>query len=102
MLSNGKTLATWKITVLPAEIPPGESIPAVRLTDHRPGYLTYEGPVSNQRGQVTIADSGEYDLLSEIPGRWEILLAGKNTKGRFELTRCQDNPNTWALKLLTD
>ena len=51
-------LPTWRI--LP---PPGtwrDQPPATeRLADHRPAYLTYEGPISDNRGQVRRVGEGE-------------------------------------------
>ncbi len=42
---------------------------AVRLADHRPAYLDYEGPVSRGRGDVTRVLSGTYATLGPKPQR---------------------------------
>ncbi len=97
MISVGKSLATWQVHTLPGEIAIGQSTPARRLTDHRLEYLTYEGPVSNERGEVSIAAAGQCELLSESAGRWEFVLA---SHGRFELTRDEHADDAWTLRRL--
>jgi hypothetical protein len=44
----GSALATWRSPAWPITVPTRVD----RLPDHRPTYLTFEGPVSNNRGQV--------------------------------------------------
>lgn len=39
--------------------------PAERLADHRPIYLEYEGPVSNNRGMVFRRLSGVFEAIDE-------------------------------------
>lgn len=38
---------------------------AMKLANHRIDYLEYEGPVSNNRGQVSCCLKGEFDLLCD-------------------------------------
>lgn len=38
---------------------------ATKLANHRIDYLEYEGPVSNNRGQVSCRLKGEFDLLCD-------------------------------------
>jgi hypothetical protein len=45
----GKPLLTWRCP----HWPPTGQMPATRLRDHRNQYLTYEGPVAGDRGQVS-------------------------------------------------
>jgi hypothetical protein len=45
----GKPLLTWRCL----QWPPTGQMPLTRLRDHRNQYLTYEGPVAGDRGQVT-------------------------------------------------
>jgi hypothetical protein len=50
----GALLATWRsITWPPDPAQPGEKVP-----DHRREYLEYEGPISNNRGNVVRVESG--------------------------------------------
>jgi hypothetical protein len=54
-IAQSHPLSTWRILRPPTEW--HEKTPATRLPDHRDAYLTYEGPVSNNRGSVKrIAD----------------------------------------------
>ena len=48
MLEAGDDLRTWAMNAPPA---PGQDLPARALADHRLAYLTYEGPVSGDRGR---------------------------------------------------
>ncbi len=48
-VAGNDKLLTFAITELPGQ---GESIDVTMLTDHRAEYLGYEGPVSNNRGDV--------------------------------------------------
>ena len=102
MLSGGEGLATWRLLRSPADVAVGEDLSARRLPDHRPAYLTYEGPVSDGRGQVAILDRGNYELLSEQPARWEFRLEGSKISGRYELVREPDGEDAWTLHRLPD
>ena len=46
---NNKKLTSFALLALPEE---GQAVDCVRLADHRIDYLSYEGPVSNNRGVV--------------------------------------------------
>lgn len=70
-------------------------IPAEQLSDHRKDYLTYEGPVSNNRGSVSQWDSGTYELLSEENGSLEIEFDGIHLQSVFHLIRNGNNPQAW-------
>lgn len=84
MLQDGQALATWQLAA-PPPAQAGAAIPARPLAAHRVAYLTYEGPVSNNRGRVDKLDGGDYVTLSRTPGRWEFQLRGAAIAGRFEL-----------------
>ena len=100
MISVGESLATWQIETFPGDIAIGQSVPTRRLADHRLEYLTYEGPVSDGRGEVSIAVAGQCELLSESEGRWEFVLTWQQGKGRFELTSDQNADDAWMLRRL--
>ena len=57
MLEAGKSLKTWAID---EPITAGIELPARQLADHRLAYLTYEGPVSGQRGSVRRIAEGTF------------------------------------------
>ena len=58
-------LATWTLPENPfdklaADCGPTKlAIPTIRIENHRTEYLTYEGPVSNDRGHVTRVAQGQ-------------------------------------------
>jgi hypothetical protein len=52
-------LHTWRLDAFPV---PGRII---LLPDHRREYLTYEGPVSHNRGHVRRVSAGEYHIEHE-------------------------------------
>lgn len=92
MIEDGEKLATWQLAALPGS---GEALPARLLPPHRREYLTYQGPVSGDRGSVQIADSGSAQMLSQGPDLWEIELAGRSVSGRFQLRRV--HADNWEL-----
>ena len=58
MLENNGHLETWS---LPAEPTKENTLQATHLAPHRMDYLHYQGPVSNNRGQVTRVISGQFN-----------------------------------------
>ena len=91
-------LATWRVGVLPGDLPRGGAAEATAMPDHRRRYLDYEGPISGDRGTVEIADAGKAAVAVESAGRWEVELAGCGFAGRFVLTR--DQGDRWSLSRL--
>jgi hypothetical protein len=57
-LENGDTLRTWRLSAPPET---GE-VRAEPIGDHRIAYLDCEGPVSGDRGTVSIHSTGHYRL----------------------------------------
>ena len=80
-LEPGGPLTTWRSPVWPLE----HQTALTPLAEHRREYLTYEGEVSNGRGEVKRVASGDYELLLRgaralvirLPGNppeeWEIV-----------------------------
>lgn len=84
MLEHEGTLRTWAVPVEPAT---GREMAAERLADHRVAYLTYEGPVSGDRGSVVRWDEGEYRVERETPAELAVVLAGRRLTCQITLTR---------------
>ncbi len=61
MFAVGDVLRTWQVPADPRELPVGQSLSATALPDHRIAYLTYEGPISRNRGCVERMLAGTYD-----------------------------------------
>jgi hypothetical protein len=98
MLETGSTLRTWALSREPAV---GETVLAEALPDHRLAYLTYEGPVSNQRGVVRRWDEGIFRILEESPARIEFKLHGARLQVHAVLELRSDGhaANQWTLSL---
>ncbi len=71
MLENGATLRTWRLSRPPDLAGP---IEVRAIADHRLAYLTYEGPVSGNRGTVTRLLAGTYEIRRDEPGRLEFAI----------------------------
>lgn len=75
MFDRGESLWTWATDTLPelTEIGPLE---AIRLADHRRIYLTYQGPLTGGRGEVTQVESGDFQIIHESNDRIEFQVTG--------------------------
>ena len=83
MLESEGVLRTWRLADELPTTPPEVGIIAQALPDHRIEYLTYEGPVSGDRGTVSQWDAGTYQLVSETEDSVCVDLYGKRVNGRF-------------------
>lgn len=88
-----KAFATT-LDVLPFNVnqpKPIEATPMLLLPDHRRVYLSYEGPVSKQRGEVTRVDEGFCEVsLKKWPETLMFTIKGKSVCGRYELRRVDE------------
>ncbi|MBI1369653.1 MAG: hypothetical protein GC162_13490 [Planctomycetes bacterium] len=57
-------LATWRVDAPPADWTLGRSLDLTRLGDHRRAYLSYEGPMTQNRGEVHRIDVGSVIVRS--------------------------------------
>lgn len=78
---------TWRLWEEPR---PGEAIASEAIADHRLHYLTYEGPVSGNRGNVRQWDVGQYrgELRDEA---FVVELEGGRFQGACQMTRLEGN-----------
>jgi hypothetical protein len=84
MLEDSLTeLLTWALPDLPG----AEAQQAEQLPPHRRDYLTYEGPISNNRGEVTRVAAGEFEWIERTEVRWIALLSGETVSGQLHLLR---------------
>lgn len=97
MIEQAETLATWQLFENPTQNPNSE-IQAKRIADHRKAYLEYEGPVSQNRGQVQRIESGICVVRESTPTNWIIELKGRKLVGQYELRGTNDNQWTWRPK----
>ena len=101
MLEAGERLRTWAID---EPLTPGSELHARQLADHRRAYLTYEGPVSGQRGRVRRIDEGTFRSREWGPDRVRVELAGSQLVGEVDLYRCDSDSragsgSTWKFRL---
>ncbi|MHC5113136.1 MAG: hypothetical protein ACYTGP_01750 [Planctomycetota bacterium] len=54
------------------DLAPGDRLDAERTPDHRPAYLTYEGPVSGDRGTVRRLRAGRVVAWRKSGRRWQM------------------------------
>jgi hypothetical protein len=93
-------LATWRLSVLPLPENLLQPQSARALPDHRMRYLTYEGPIGNNRGWCRIVDRGDYERLDSDPDpdSWRIRCAGRRLSGNFVLKKTGD-PDAWTIQI---
>ncbi|MHC4478682.1 MAG: DNA polymerase ligase N-terminal domain-containing protein [Planctomycetota bacterium] len=84
MLEAGQVLETYRLDMPPAELLTAKAT-AVRIFDHPPKFLTYEGSVNQGEGSVRIAESGTYQMLTDRPDLRKLRLNGNVLKGTFTL-----------------
>ena len=90
MLELHGVLKTWAIEQWPFDTLAQYSAaqyPAAQLPDHRIDYLRYEGPISNNRGEVRRVASGSYRSLSHSADTWEVELVWANDLGESNRLR---------------
>jgi DNA polymerase Ligase (LigD) len=94
MLEHGAVLRTWAIEKLPADC---ETIRAEKLPHHRLAYLDYEGEISGDRGRVSRADAGQYEIVHETDAEIVARLSGKKLHGTLTLVRDDRDAHRWRV-----
>jgi hypothetical protein len=114
MLESGDVLRTWVLEQLPRDWEPvrtrtvtrypncpavalENSVPAVQLADHRRDYLTIEGPLSGERGQVIRVAAGTYTGEHEAPDELQVVLSGGDLTANVRLIRSKASEESWTL-----
>lgn len=115
MLEQEGMLRTWALAQLPQDWRPlvdeteavrraacpaaaaSNTVSAESLGDHRPAYLDYEGPVSDDRGEVMRIESGTFEPQSEAADCWEVAITGRSLSGRITLSRAPSAGTAWQL-----
>lgn len=98
MLEAAGGLRTWALPAAPAA---GQTLVAEQLADHRAEYLSFEGPLSGERGSVTQWDAGTYDTLAVTEERWLVRLVGQHLAGVVCLERLDGGPGQAAAQRWT-
>ena len=106
MLEQNGALLTWRLDEIQpewalvsrdavAERVPKAPTSALQLPNHRLAYLAYEGPVSDNRGQVARIDAGAYDMIEQTADRLACTFHGQLLTGEFTLRRTAET--RWQL-----
>ncbi|MDF1809750.1 MAG: hypothetical protein P1U42_08650 [Phycisphaerales bacterium] len=71
---------------------------ATRIADHRAHYLTYEGPISGNRGDVSRVANGVIDCFTMTPDSLKMLIKWDDLTIFYDAIRIDlDNPN-WLIQ----
>src|SRR5271165_2579794 len=84
MLEVGASLKTWAVD---APIVPGVELPARLLPNHRRIYLSFEGPISGDRGSVRRVAEGVFQSIEWHLDRVRVQLSGAQLVGEVDLYR---------------
>ncbi|MGC1275020.1 MAG: DNA polymerase ligase N-terminal domain-containing protein [Planctomycetaceae bacterium] len=79
LLEAGEACRTWRLLDEPGA---GRTVRAKPIAEHRLHYLTYDGPVSGNRGTVTRWDTGSFEWIASETDRVEVELVGERLCGR--------------------
>jgi len=91
MIEISDTLLTWQIPFMDFKyFLDSSEISAPRIQDHRKKYLSYEGPISCDRGRVDIFDSGDYNGRINSPDSFSIKIKGHKLKGTLSIIKKQN------------
>jgi len=96
LLERNGVLRAWR---LPADWDGREPIDAVAIADHRLAYLTYEGPVTGDRGAVIARDRGMLEWIEENDGELAVRLAGNWLAGDYRLSPIEGT--SWRIEPIT-
>ena len=96
LLEAGDVCRTWRLEEEPRA---GQPIASEAIADHRLHYLSYEGPVSGNRGNVSQWDAGTFwgHIEEET---FSVRLAGGRFRGTCEMTRM--NGRAWQAFFLIE
>ena len=97
MLEKGEVLLTWQLAD-PPEQAARRVVPATRIGDHRPVYLTYEGPVSDDRGEVHIVDRGTYECVARSESTMRLMFHGQCLRGHYLLQQRGARGPNWVMR----
>jgi hypothetical protein len=96
LVESGDKLKGWALAVPPSL---GVEVECDARPDHRSMYLDYEGPISDNRGEVARWDRGEYEALRRDDDYWELALRGEKLRGVAVIRRAPGSPPRWFFKV---
>jgi hypothetical protein len=93
-------LITLQVPRAVHEMTANETVVARRIPDHRTAYLTYEGPVSGDRGQVSRVARGEATLDAPPASASTIAVNWSTTTARYAVVRSGHDSADWRVTCL--
>ena len=99
MLEKEESLLSWVLPLWPLS---AEPVDVKRIDDHRKSYLDYEGPVSNDRGEVSRVDAGRYVMVAktEHESEHELAIRLEATEQAGEYRLSQSAGQRWIFERL--
>jgi hypothetical protein len=94
LIADAPMLRTWALDRWPLES--GMECRAVALPRHRRRYLTYEGPVSGNRGTVTRVETGQFQLLTDAPDMVVLQLQSETHTRRIQIQNYTERAAGWS------
>jgi hypothetical protein len=97
-------LVTFRVDGRVDEMTDQQRLLARRIDDHRPAYLTYEGPVSGDRGTVRRLARGVVVSWDRSGDRWRMKIEWPGPQGPrcqdLRLSRREAGPDEWVIETL--
>ena len=95
MLKKGESLTTWQVFYPPSDWPQ-KKLECRHIFNHHLKYLTYQGPLGNNRGHVQIVAAGQYQAMEIAENFWRVTLISDKINGRLELQHQQQDQ--WLMR----
>jgi hypothetical protein len=95
------TLTTFRLHLPPSLWSPKHPIPLTPLTPHRKIYLTFQGPVSSQRGFVLRANHGIFTPLSWSDSQITLQITWQQFPLCARCTLTRRSTDAWSLSIGT-
>lgn len=78
----------------------GQRLDAERITDHRPAYLDYEGPISGDRGTVTRLARGTVLSWQRHDDAWRLEVRWGACSQRLRMDRDPPGGSDWVVTVI--
>jgi bifunctional non-homologous end joining protein LigD len=99
MIEQEEALATWRLSSeYMAALLRREDAHATKISDHRKRYLSYQGPISCDRGMVKIVDSGNYECVLESENTIVLWMHGEKLSGTIIIAKQKGNAYIMTLQ----
>ncbi len=93
-------LITFRVGQRIDQLTVGQQLTARRIADHRPVYLGYEGPISDNRGSVSRLTRGTVISLEQQPDIWHLEVSWHSQEGAPQYQRLRmerKGPDEWTI-----